>query len=87
MKEIFNNIINVAQQQIYDASNDEIYSELFETKLVNSFKVNPPEINLNNIEFEIGEETIGFVNAPDGVAFSPGEKMEYAMFTLLIALD
>ncbi|HAY3501317.1 hypothetical protein HZQ11_16830 [Elizabethkingia anophelis] len=84
MIDLFNKIRRDALNRITNADDRELDRENFENSVLEYLKFKCPTLNLVETEISIQEETISFHNAPSGISFSPGQKMEVAFFTVPI---
>jgi hypothetical protein len=86
MKHIFDSIKKEVQQRILQVNDQSIFSDSYEERLFQEFKVSPPYLKKVKKEdsFIIGEERIEFENAPEGISITPGQTMEYALIVFKI---
>lgn len=82
MKQLFESTKYNAHKTILSANDTELSSENFEEKVFQEFCIEIPILDKENVDTRIDEEIIGFGNAPEGISFRPGQKMDYALFTV-----
>jgi hypothetical protein len=82
MKKFFDSILSYAIKTISDSTDSELFSDQFEELTFNQYKIESPKLDKENIKIDIAQEIIGFHNAPEGMSFTPGHPMEYALFSV-----
>jgi hypothetical protein len=80
MKRLFDSILNSAIKRVINSPDPTLFSEKFEESVFKEFKIDLPRLEKDKVKIKIGEEIIGFGNAPEGISFVPGHPMEYALF-------
>lgn len=84
MIDLFTQIRQNAISKIVNASDRELQRDEFPNSVLESLKFKCPTLKLESTTITIQEEIITFGNAPSGITFSPGQKMEVAYFTVPI---
>jgi hypothetical protein len=87
MRQIFEQKKIDANKTILSVNDSELNSEGFSEKIYDQFKIKTPHLDKENTDVQINEEMIGFGNAPNGISFRPGQKMEYALFSVPVIGD
>jgi hypothetical protein len=88
MKHIFDRARQNAKRAISEAKNDELFSDQFEENIFNENKIVTPYLDKDNTSQKIDNEVVGVDNPPpSGVSFTPGEKLEFALFSVPIKGD
>lgn len=82
MKKFFDAILTSVIKTISDSTDSELFSDQIEESTFNQYKIELPSLDKKNSKIDIAQEIIGFHNAPEGVNFTPGHPMEYALFTI-----
>lgn len=82
MKQVFELAKNNAHKTILSANDTELSSDKFAENIYQEFSIITPILDKENVDVRIEEEIIGFGNAPEGIRFHPGQKMEFALFTV-----
>lgn len=81
MKRLFDSILKSATDSIINSPDSALFSEKMEESVFKKFKIDLPKLEKDKVKIDIGEEIIGFGNAPEGINFVPGHPMEYALFS------
>jgi len=81
---LFTQIQQNAISKIVNSSDRELQRDEFANSVLESLKFKCPSLRLESTSTSIQEEFITFNNAPSGITFSPGQKMEVAYFTVPI---
>jgi len=82
MKRLFDSVLKSVVDHITTSPDSALFSEKMEENVYNKFKIELPRLEKERLKIDIGEEIIGFGNAPEGVSFIPGRPMEYALFSI-----
>jgi len=80
-KRFFEGIISQLAVHIKGLNHSSLSKQSLAQDLVNSFSVRTPKIQKQNVQVSLGKEVITFENAPPGISFTPGNKMDYALFS------
>jgi hypothetical protein len=86
MKSIFEKRKAEASKAVAHASDSTLNGANYAEELFRQLKINPPILQTEKTQTDIGVETISFHNAPPG-PFTPGQKMEYAIFKVPVGGD
>jgi hypothetical protein len=82
MKKLLDSILKTAVDSILKSPDAVLFSENIEETVYNKFKIELPSLVKDELKIDIREEIIGFGNAPDGISFTPGQPMEFALFLI-----
>ncbi len=80
MRNFFDAILDKVKTKVLNANDSLLFSADFEENLLQKYKLVLPSLDKKQTKVKIGQEIMGFHNAPPGVSFSPGSPMDYAMF-------
>lgn len=84
MRNYFEAILNQARTKILNSNDSTLFSDEFESNILEHYKLVTPSLDKKQTKTQIGQEIMGFHNAPPGVSFSLGSPMEFAMFQVPI---
>ncbi len=85
MKHIFDAVRQKAQEKILSTSDRELFADNFENFVYDQKRIQTPYLDKDKTSVTIDKEVIGFGgNAPEGVSFTPGQEMEFALCSVPI---
>jgi len=80
-KRFFEDIQSKLTEQIKTVNDSSLSRQNFVQELIDKFSVVTPKIQKKDSTVNLGQEIITFDNAPPGISFTRGHKMDYALFS------